>query len=52
VESLHGAGIDFALTDLREPVVEMLRRSGLIHTIGADRIYHTIDEAVRALGPG
>jgi MFS superfamily sulfate permease-like transporter len=50
VESLHGAGIDFALADLRQPVVAMLQRSGLLDTIGEDRIYHTVDEAVGSLG--
>jgi high affinity sulfate transporter 1 len=50
VASLHAAGIDFALADLRRPVIAMLRRTGLVETIGEDRIFHTVDEAVRALG--
>ena len=49
VDSLQSAGIVFALADVRQPVREMLRRSGLMEAIGADRVYRTIDEAVRAL---
>jgi sulfate permease, SulP family len=49
VQSLQAAGIVFAIVDVRQPVVEMMRRSGLLATIGDDRVYHTIDEAVRSL---
>lgn len=49
VDSLRNAGVDFALADVRQPVVEMMRRSGLLTKIGEDRIYHTVDEAVRTL---
>ena len=34
VDSLRGAGVDFALADVRQPVVEMMRRSGLGTKIG------------------
>jgi sulfate permease, SulP family len=50
VDSLQAAGIDFALADIRQPVIAMLERSGLTAKIGGDRIYRTTDEAVRALG--
>ena len=50
VEALRSAGIDFALADARQPVVEMMRRSNLLAKIGENRVYHTIDEAVRSLG--
>ena len=47
--TLHSAGIDFALADLRQPVIDMARRAGLLATLGEDRIFRTVDEAVRAL---
>jgi high affinity sulfate transporter 1 len=49
VQSLRAAGIVFAVADVRQPVVEMMRRSGLLATIGENRVYHTVDEAVRSL---
>ncbi len=48
--ALRSAGIDFALADVRHGVVDMARRSGLLAEIGPQRIFHTIDEAVQALG--
>jgi sulfate permease, SulP family len=48
--SLESVGIGFGLADVRQPVVEMLRRTGLLATIGEDHVYHTVDEAVRSLG--
>jgi sulfate permease, SulP family len=53
VRTLRMAGIDLALAEARGPVVDRMQRSdyaGLISLIGEDRIFHTIDEAVRALG--
>ena len=50
-DSLRAAGIELALADVRLPVLEMARRSGLMARIGEDRIFHTIDEAVDALAP-
>jgi hypothetical protein len=47
--SRHAAGIDFALADLRQPVIETARRTGLLETLGEDRIIHTVDEAVQNL---
>jgi SulP family sulfate permease len=49
VSTMHSAGIDVALADVRQPVVRMARRSGLAKRLGDDRIFHTIDEAVQAL---
>jgi high affinity sulfate transporter 1 len=49
ITTLRTAGIDFALADTRQPVIEMARRTGLLDTIGEDRIFHTIPEAVQAL---
>jgi len=50
VHTMHSAGIDVALADVRLPVVRMARRSGLAKQLGEDRILHTIDEALQAVG--
>jgi high affinity sulfate transporter 1 len=49
ITTLRSAGIDFALADLRQPVIDMARRTGLLETLGESRIFHTIDEAVQTL---
>jgi len=49
VRSIHSAGIDVALVDVRQPVIRMARRAGLVRELGGNRIFHTIDEAVDAL---
>lgn len=51
ITTLRSAGIDFALADLRQPVIDMARRTGLLETLGENRIFHTIDEAVQTLSP-
>ena len=51
VTELHAAGIDVAFAEVRLPVVETARRSGLLDAVGEDRVFHTIQEAVQALGP-
>ena len=50
VQTIHSAGIDVALADARQPVIEMARRAGLSQQLGGQRIFHTVDAAVRALG--
>jgi SulP family sulfate permease len=50
LDSLRGVGVDLALADIRRPVSDMLRRSGLLAKLGEDRVYHTVAEAVRSLG--
>lgn len=45
--TLRSAGIAFALAEVRQPVVEIARRSSLLDT-GPDRLFHTIDEAINA----
>jgi high affinity sulfate transporter 1 len=52
VHSLRGVGVGFALAEVRQPVVEMMRRTSLLAKVGENRIYRTIDEAVRSLGGG
>jgi len=49
--TLRSAGIDVALADLRRPVIDMARRTGLVETLGEDRIFVTVGEAVRTLSP-
>jgi high affinity sulfate transporter 1 len=50
VAALRSAGVDFAAAEVRQPVVAAARRLGLLDRIGADHVFHTIDEAVRAFG--
>jgi high affinity sulfate transporter 1 len=49
VNTLRSGGIDFGLTEVRQHVIEIARRSGVLKTIGADHVFHTVDEAVSAL---
>jgi high affinity sulfate transporter 1 len=48
VTSLRQADVDFALAEVRKPVIEAARRIGVLDTIGDDHLFHTIDEAVEA----
>ncbi len=50
VRTMHSAGIDVALAEVRQPVADMARRVGLLEQLGEHRIFHTIDEAVQTLG--
>ena len=50
VGTMHSAGVEVALADIRQPVIRMARRSGLAKRLGEERIFHTVDEAVQALG--
>jgi sulfate permease, SulP family len=49
VQTVRSAGVDFALADVRQPVLKIARRAGLLDQIGENRIFHTVDEAVQAL---
>lgn len=49
VATMRSAGIDVALAEVRQPVINMAKRVGLLEHLGEDRIFHTIDEAVEAL---
>jgi sulfate permease, SulP family len=51
VKSLSAAGIDFALADARQAVVRRMKRAGLLETIGEDRIYVTVEQAIHSLAP-
>jgi sulfate permease, SulP family len=50
VHTTQSAGVDVAFAEVRQPVITMARRSGLATRLGEGRLFHTIDEAVRALG--
>jgi len=53
ITTLRSAGIEFALADVRQTLIHTARRSGLFAELGDDHIFHTVDEAVAALGaPG
>ena len=52
VTTLRAAGVDFALADVRDFVLDTAARIGLLDTVGADHAFHTLDEAVDALAPG
>jgi SulP family sulfate permease len=49
VKSLREADVDFALAEVRRPVIDAARRTGVLDTIGQDHLFHTIDEAVAGL---
>jgi high affinity sulfate transporter 1 len=51
VRTLRSGGVDFALAGARSPIVARASRTGLLATIGEDRVFHTIDQAVEALAP-
>src|SRR5262249_12147192 len=40
VTSLHKADVDFALAEVRRPVIEAARRMGVLATIGEDHLFH------------
>ena len=49
--TLRSAGIDLAIADARQPVIQMAQRSGLLDQLGQHHIFHTIDEAVQQIQP-
>jgi hypothetical protein len=49
ITELRAAGIDFALADVRLPVVEMARRMGVLEVLGEGRLFATVDLAIEAL---
>lgn len=50
-DALQAAGMTLVLADARQPVIDMLNRSGLAEELGDARRYPTVDMAVRALSP-
>jgi MFS superfamily sulfate permease-like transporter len=49
VKTLHEAGIDLGLAEVRQRVLERARVTGVLGALGEDHVFHTIDEAVTAL---
>lgn len=47
VSSLHKRGLDVYLVRVRYPVRTVLRRSGVMTTIGEDHVWHSISQGVR-----
>jgi MFS superfamily sulfate permease-like transporter len=50
VRTLRAGGVDIGLAEVRTDVRETARRTGALEEIGEDHLFHTIDEAVQALG--
>jgi sulfate permease, SulP family len=46
---LRAAGVDFALADVRLPIIDMARRAGLLTALGQDHVFATIDDAAETL---
>ena len=49
-EELTERGIDFVLASAKGPVRSKLERTGLLHRVGAERCFPTVESAVVALG--
>ena len=51
LDELDRQHITFALTRAGNHLRENLARSGLLKRIGPERLFESVDDAVRALGP-
>jgi hypothetical protein len=49
VDTLRSAGIALWLADLRGPVLDRARRTGLLRTVGEDQVFRTVEEAIDAV---
>jgi sulfate permease, SulP family len=49
IEGLQGAGVAFHLAEIKGPVLDQLRRSGLIDELGEDHVFLSTHEAMAAL---
>jgi hypothetical protein len=49
--TLRGAGIDLALAEVHGQVLETAAYAGVLDTLGANHVFHTLDEAAQALSP-
>jgi high affinity sulfate transporter 1 len=50
IAALRSADITLALADVRLPVLEMARRTGVLDELGEERVFRTVDQAIDALG--
>jgi MFS superfamily sulfate permease-like transporter len=46
--TLRSTGIGLTLADVRQPVIEMARRTRVLDAIGPGHVFRTIDEAIDA----
>jgi high affinity sulfate transporter 1 len=49
LKELHGKGIDVYVAEVHAPVLEYGRQTGLLEAVGEDRVFPTVDAAVRSL---
>ena len=49
IAALRSADIVLALADVRLPVLEMARRTGVLDELGEHRVFRTVEEAIEAL---
>jgi SulP family sulfate permease len=49
VMELHGRGLEVCFANVHGPVLERARETGLLEAAGGDRVFPTVDLAVRAL---
>ena len=50
IAALRSADITLALADVRLPVLEMARRTGVLDELGEEHVFRTVDQAIDALG--
>jgi high affinity sulfate transporter 1 len=50
IAALRSADITLALADVRLPVLEMARRTGVLDELGEERVFRIVDQAIDALG--
>lgn len=48
---MHSAGIDVAFAHVRQPVIDMARRAGLLEALGEARTFQTIEAAIQSFAP-
>jgi SulP family sulfate permease len=49
VERLHAAGITLVFSGLKKQVLDVMRATGLFETIGQDKLFATVDQAIAAI---
>jgi sulfate permease, SulP family len=50
-DTLRGAGVNLALAEVHGQVHETAAYAGVLDTLGANHVFHTLDEAAQALSP-
>ncbi|HEX5674569.1 MAG TPA: sodium-independent anion transporter, partial [Azonexus sp.] len=49
VDRLKGAGITLVFSGLKKQVIDVMRATGLFDTIGQDKLFATVDQAIAAI---